>query len=205
MAETKTITKELIENAYTYKEYKDLIERLISEKKTTGPKQSEKLFLYTKNNFDKMLRVESGIKIHNDLANELKDFNKKIIWLVLTEAWCTDTANTNPIFAAIAELCNNINLRFILRDENFDVMDAYLTNGTRSIPKLICLDAKDLTGLGSWGPRPKDLQNLVKEIKNNPEYDLNNLIEQVNNWYKNDESQSTQRELLELIKLWKNF
>ena len=205
MTDTKIISKELVDNAYTYKEYKDLIERLISEKKTTGPEQSESRSEYTKANFEKMVRIESAMILRNDLADELNDFNKKIIWLVLTEAWCGDTANANPVFVRISELNNNIKLRFILRDENTEIMDAYLTNGTRSVPKLICLDAKDLTELGTWGPRPKALQELVKEIKNKPDYNFNELIKQVHSWYKKDETQSTQKELLELIRLWKNF
>ena len=205
MTDTKIISRELVDNAYTYKEYKDLLERLISEKKTTGPEQSESRFKYTKSNFDKMVGIESEIILRNDLADELNDFNKKIVWLVLTEAWCSDTANANPVFARISELNNNIKLRFILRDENTEIMDAYLTNGTRSIPKLICLDAEDLTELGTWGPRPKALQELVKEIKNKPDYNFNELIKQVHSWYKKDETQSTQKELLELIRLWKNF
>jgi hypothetical protein len=70
MTDTKIISKELVDNAYTYKEYKDLIERLISEKKTTGPEQSESRSEYTKANFEKMVRIESAMILRNDLADD---------------------------------------------------------------------------------------------------------------------------------------
>ena len=60
-------------------------------------------------------------------------------WLVLTEAWCGDAAQSLPIINKMAEVSDNITLRLILRDENLDVMDQFLQNGrSRSIPKLIC-------------------------------------------------------------------
>jgi len=42
--------------------------------------------------------------------------------------------------------------------------DPHLTNGGRSIPKLIVL-SDDLKALSFWGPRPTRLQQLMKQWK----------------------------------------
>ena len=44
-------------------------------------------------------------------------------------------------------------------------MDHYLTNGGRSIPKLVVLRAADLTELTTWGPRPAEAQELLYAYK----------------------------------------
>jgi len=64
----------------------------------------------------------------------------------------------------MAALNANIDLRLILRDENLDIMDEYLTNGGRSIPRLVVFDQ---TGqdIGNWGPRPAEAQVIFKEAK----------------------------------------
>ena len=64
----------------------------------------------------------------------------------------------------MAEVNSNINLQLVLRDENLELMDLFLTNGGRSIPKLIALD-KDLNILFTWGPRPQTATNMVLDYK----------------------------------------
>ncbi len=83
-------------------------------------------------------------------------------WIVLTEDWCGDSAQNLPYIAKFAALNKNIDLRILLRDDNLDIMDLYLTNGkSRSIPKLIAIDS-DGNELFVWGPRPAVIQDMVK-------------------------------------------
>jgi hypothetical protein len=76
-------------------------------------------------------------------------------------------------------------------------MDHYLTNGTRSIPKLIAFDENG-TELFQWGPRPKAAANLVSELKvsdiSSPE-----LYEKLHLWYGRDRGKTIEQELIELI------
>ena len=81
-------------------------------------------------------------------------------FLVLSEDWCGDSVNTVPLMARLAELAPNVELRLVPRDRNLDLMDAHLTNGSRSIPYAIVLDA-DYVERGGWGPRPRELQRWV--------------------------------------------
>ena len=81
--------------------------------------------------------------------------------IALTEDWCGDAINTLPVFDRLAEAAGHIELRVLLRDENPDLMDAHLTNGTsRSIPVLIVYD-ETFRERGWWGPRPAPIQEWV--------------------------------------------
>jgi hypothetical protein len=81
--------------------------------------------------------------------------------IVLTETWCGDSLAIVPVLLMLLEGIDNVEVRFLLRDENPDLMDLYLTNGSRSIPKIIFLD-KDYHPLGHWGPRPKVVQEIFE-------------------------------------------
>ena len=99
----------------------------------------------------------------------------------------------------MADYAENVNLHIILRDDNADVMNEYLTNGARSIPMLIVLD-NNYSELFVWGPRPKELQNLVYEFKKQDNFDIEELKKNVQMWYFNDKSLSTQKEIINLLK-----
>ena len=152
------ITKEIIDGGYTYPQYRKLINDLLKEGKTTSNNHSESLIEYTKVNVQRMNRLDKTTDINEDLKREIADLEKKMIWVILAEAWCGDVAQNLPVIAKIADLSQNIDLKLILRDENLEVMDEYLTNGGRSIPKLIYLDSGTLEELGTWGPRPEEVQ-----------------------------------------------
>jgi hypothetical protein len=177
------ITKELLDKALTYKQYRDLINQLLSENKTTGSNHSEDYINYTKMNVQRMDRLDKTIEISADVANEFLSLNKALIWLVITEAWCGDAAQICPVIAQLAGINSNIDLKFILRDEHPEIMNQYLTNGGKSIPILVCLDAATLKPLGHWGPRPQKAQQMVLEHKNNPQEPYLEFVKKLQLWY----------------------
>lgn len=88
----------------------------------------------------------------------LKDKDLKAI--VLTEDWCGDALLNNPILLKMAEK-TNIEVRFLLRDQNLELMDQYLTNGTaRAIPIFIFINGNG-EEQAVWGPRAKRIQEMV--------------------------------------------
>jgi hypothetical protein len=99
-----------------------------------------------------------------------------------------------PIVAKLADTSPGLELRIILRDENPEVMDQYLTNGTRSIPIVIALD-DDFQEIGHWGPRPAQLQAWV--MANRATIPKAELYPQVRKWYARDRGETTLREVLE--------
>ena len=84
--------------------------------------------------------------------------------IVLTEDWCGDAMVNIPILLRIVEE-TNIDIRFILRDSNLELMDQYLTNGTsRSIPIFIFIDENG-NELAVWGPRAEKIQKQFHDLK----------------------------------------
>jgi hypothetical protein len=108
--------------------------------------------------------------------------------LVLAEDWCGDASNTIPILAKWAEQVDGLDLRIIRRDEHPEVMDRYLTNGSRSIPLVIVLDDEG-SPVGNWGPRPDELQDFVMDKKAHVE--KKELYRPVRRWYARDRGEAT--------------
>ena len=113
--------------------------------------------------------------------------------LVIAEDWCGDASSTIPIVARLTEAVPGLELRIIRRDEHPEVMDQYLTNGSRSIPIVIALD-ESFRELGHWGPRPVVLQSWV--VENRPTVPKAELYPKIRSWYAHDRGESTLREVL---------
>src|SRR6202000_1072870 len=129
------------------------------EGRTTGPNQSDDFIHYTQLSQQRMHRLEKTIQVTPEAEVLIRAIAVPQTWLVLTEAWCGDASQSLSVMHALAQLNPLIDLRVLLRDENLELMDQYLTNGvSRSIPKLIGLDSASLEVLFTWGPRPAPLQ-----------------------------------------------
>lgn len=192
------ITKELFEKGYSYEEYRALENKLYESGKTTGTDHSEAMLDYTKMNIQRMNRLDKTIEINEEIRTELAALPCRLNWLVLTEAWCGDAAQNIPILSKMANASSKIHLRFLLRDENLDVMDKYLTNGGRAIPKLIVLD-QYFNEIASWGPRPSEVQNMVLENKRNANLPYSEFAKVVQKWYAKDKGETLQREMMEIL------
>jgi hypothetical protein len=195
--------KNYVEKSMTFAEYIKLIDDLLLDGKTTGPNQSEAMFNYGKLNRQRMHRLEKTVKLNESLKEKARNVDQKWIWLIITEGWCGDAAQNIPVIEKIAAENPNIETRYILRDENPELMDAYLTNNARSIPKLICLDAETLQEIGTWGPRPQAAMDYFYELKKlGLEKPL--MMENVQRWYLSDKEQSIQNEFETLLDKWTN-
>lgn len=117
--------------------------------------------------------------------------------LVLVEDWCGDAVNTVPVVARLAEMVPGLDLRVLGRDANPDLMDAHLTNGSRSIPVVMVLD-EAFEERGWWGPRPVELQRWVLSAEAQalakPE-----RYKEVRRWYARDRGLTTIDEMLTLL------
>jgi hypothetical protein len=200
---SNVINADLIEKAIDYQTYRNLIDDLLAQGKTTGPNQNQFLTDYTKMNVQRMNRWDKTAVLKDDLKAEVQQLQGKWIWLVLTEGWCGDAAQNIPTIVKIAQLNANIELKFLLRDENLALMDQYLTNGGRAIPKLIALKSATLEEVGTWGPRPQVLQAWVTAERKKPDFDFKPFSEKVHKWYADNKTQDLQAEFLELIKSMK--
>ena len=195
------LTKEHLEKALSYSEYRDLIDSLLEQNKTTGTSHSEKMLEYSRLNVHRMSRIDRTTKLTTETVQTLKNLEHDLIWLVLCEAWCGDAAQNLPIIAKMADISSHISLKILLRDENQDIMDAFLTNGGRAIPKLVCIDANTMKILWDWGPRPAPAQDLLRIHKTKPDESHEDFVKQVQLWYAKDKSRTLQLELVKLLNL----
>lgn len=192
------IESRYLQSAISYDAYKSLIDELVTAGKTTGPDQSEAMVHYTQLNQQRMHRVEKTIQILPDVAAQLLTVNRPQIWLVLTETWCGDAAQSLPVIHALSELNPLISLRMLLRDENLELMDRYLTNGvSRSIPKLIAADATTGEVLFTWGPRPGALQESFAGMRSEG-LPFQVIKEELQRWYNQDKTAMIQTEIAAL-------
>ena len=188
-----------LEKAISYQDYIELVSRLISDGKSTGPNQTDELLNYSVLNDKRMKRLDKTIQLSEDMISKIHTLNEPQTWLVLTESWCGDAAQTMPILNKIANENANINFKIVLRDEHLELMDAFLTNGGRSIPKLIALD-KGNNVLYSWGPRPTVATKMVADYKAvngglDPEFKKALQV-----WYNKDKGKSVQEDFIAFLK-----
>ena len=190
--------KNYVEKAMTFAEYIKLIDNLLAEGKTTGENQSENYVYFGKLNRQRMKRLEKTIKLDESFVKKVKLIAKPLIWLTLTEGWCGDAAQNIPVIERIAAENPLIQTRYLLRDENPDLMNNYLTNGGKAIPIMICLDGETFAELGKWGSRPAAIQAYFLELKAaGIEKDERNELLQRR--YNADKEQSIQTDFAELI------
>ncbi|HQU86641.1 MAG TPA: thioredoxin family protein [Pyrinomonadaceae bacterium] len=193
--------KNYLEKSMTYAEYIKLIDDLLMDGKTTGPNQSDELFHYGKLNRQRIHRLEKTVKLSDSIIGKAKNVSRKMIWLIITEGWCGDAAQNIPTIEKIAAENENIETRYVLRDENLELMDKYLTNGGRSIPKLIALDAETFEELGTWGPRPQAAMDYFYELKKQG-LEKPEMMEKIQRWYLADKEKSLQTEFEILLAEW---
>lgn len=205
MKNSSVITKNLIQQAMSYSDYRTLINKLLAENKVTGDfmKNNDWILDYTKMNNQRMNRIDAVFEEKSELEKIISSISDHWIWLVITEGWCGDAAQIIPAFVQLVALNPNFSIKFILRDQHPEVMDAYLTNGSRSIPKLIILNANTLEEIGTWGPRPAVPQKMTMDFKKSGDKNFDKYVEELHNWYDNDHFESIQSELLECLGKWK--
>jgi hypothetical protein len=194
----KEIIANSLQKTMSYAAYRALVSNLLAEGKATGPAQSEDLTNYSRLNDRRMKRLDKTIKISEEAVLAFQKLKQPQTWLVLTEGWCGDAAQNIPVLNKIAEATTHIDLKIVLRDEHLPLMDLFLTNGGRSIPKLIALD-KDNNVMASWGPRPTTAAKMVADYKEkNGALDLA-FKEDLQVWYNKDKSKSVQEDFVNLV------
>lgn len=198
-SETFQLIEESLKTSYTYPEYLKLMEDLLAEGKSTAPQQDENLTEYSKMNLRRMKRWEKTLKISTEAEAKIKAYEGKMIWLVISEGWCGDAAHSLPVIHQLADLNPNIEMRVVLRDQHEDLMNQFLTNGGKSIPKLIMYDVDQKEVIADWGPRPTMATQMVEDYKaKHGQVDIE-FREQLQLWYNKDRGQNIIDDLLKLM------
>ena len=195
----KSIIEKSLSQSYSYTAYRNHIKTLLKEGKSSGNEQSEALTHYSELNEARMNRLEKTVKISTEIIQKLNQLNGDYIWLVISEGWCGDAAQILPVIYKMAELSERIDLKIVFRDENEDLMNLFLTNGTKSIPKLIVLDKNTLEVLSDFGPRPIGAKQLILDYKVKHGIVDETAKTNLQLWYLHDKGLSIQNEILDLM------
>jgi hypothetical protein len=185
-----------LKNPYTWEEYLSLHEKLVENKGTTGPVQNEEMAHYTMLNLQRSKRVLKQLKLDTEIVQTISQLPPQK-WVLITEPWCGDASQSVPAIASFAKASSNIELKLILRDENLEIMDMFLTNGGRSIPVLIRIQPETNEVISHWGPRPKSAQEIFVQLKKEGKT-KEELVLEIQKWYNENKSIELITELIEL-------
>ena len=194
-----TLLKEL--GLFTYESYLKHFEEWVKNGETSSLNPSQALIDFTKLNFARTQRIHKTISINPALKKAAENLQHNYTWMVITEAWCGDSAQNLPVIAEIAKLNpDKISLYILLRDENAEMMDNYLTRGARAIPKLIAVNETLEKEAFVWGPRPAPAQEFLRAWKKEPEgKSWDEFEKELHGWYAKDKTQSLQNEFIQLM------
>jgi thioredoxin-like negative regulator of GroEL len=186
-----------------YRSYHDFLiwmDELVQNHMTSGENQSEKYVQYTQLNHSRMKRIVKTLTLNQNVIEAIGKLPIHMNWVLITEAWCGDSAQTLPVIGKIAEISNDkINLKIIGRDEHPEWINQYTTNGSKSIPKLIAFDENNKE-VFVWGPRPVEAQKILIDWKVNPNGRTKEDFElELHTWYAKDKTISVQNELADLL------
>jgi len=199
--ETASLVRQALEHSWDYPGYRELVRKQVDEGRTSGLNQSEAYVYYTLPNHKRMRRWEKKTALPDHLKTALSGLEQPWIWLVLTETWCGDAAPVLPIMDAFASHTDSLDLRIALRDEHQDLMDLFLTNNARSIPKLLMVRPADYEVVASWGPRPMEAAQMVAAYREEHGKLTEELRMSLQKWYNTDRGESIIRELSGLLAL----
>lgn len=179
-----------------FTQYQTLFEAILNRDHTESPYDNEDYFQYTKMNASRQNRWLKRGEILAEVEDKIKKLGHQK-WELITEPWCGDASHSVPFIQMLASLNDKIELNIQLRDAEDSEIENYLTNGGKSIPKLI---ARNEAGedVFVWGPRPKECQQLMQDNK------AKNLTQEeqkiaLQKWYNEDKGSSLQKEIFDLI------
>lgn len=190
----KALLEKSINKAMDYTQYNMLFKQLVEEERTTGEFSQMKVD-YTKLNFSRTKRLDKTAKVSEEAMEVFKSVSNKQTWLVITEPWCGDAAQTLPFLNKIAQEADNIDLKIVLRDDNLELMNQFLTNGSQSIPIVIMID-EDMNVLQTFGPRSKPATKLVSDYKEEHGKIDDAFKEIIQVWYNKDKGISIVNDLV---------
>lgn len=121
--------------------------------------------------------------------------------LVITEPWCSDSTAVLPVIEKLFRK-NNVEIRILLRDQNPELMDQFLTNGGRSIPVFLFLDGQGQFVM-RFGPRPAAAQAIFENHREDIKagrIERSEVSRKIRNFYARDRGQAIISEVIAGLK-----
>lgn len=187
---------EYIKNGYTYDNYIERIEDELEEQiELDDPKNYVQYYAI---NLQRMRRVYKTFKYNPVESQRVKNTKTDIKFLVISEGWCGDASQIVPVVDRLAADLK-IEIKYIFRDNNLDLMENYKTNGALSIPIIIGVTPEGEEAF-RFGPRPaKGMEFLAKYKKDPDKYSKDDFHEDLQRFYNENHGQDIINEILDLL------
>ncbi|MGX5817200.1 thioredoxin family protein [Chitinophaga lutea] len=174
-----------------------IFEHIINNPEPPAPYNNPDYLSYARLNWQRQQRwLKTGV-LTDGVRGAMARITRPQHWTIITEPWCGDAAHNIPFIEMIAALNPLVTTSYQLRDQPPFLIEQYLTNGTKSIPKLIARDENG-SDLFVWGPRPTGAQAVYDRLKAE-NADFEQTKTEIQKWYNEDKGQSFQRELLTVL------
>ncbi len=184
-------------NITDWKGYLAKFEEVLAQETPQAPYDDPMYLDYFKLNRSRQKRWLKTAKINEELTNAIKAIDKNQTWYLITEPWCGDAAHNVPFIYMMSEINPKITLKIVWRDTEPFMIDDYLTNGGKAIPKLIIRDENE-KDLHTWGPRPEECQVLFTKLKEeNADFEKQKV--ELQNWYNENKGEDVQKEFLKIL------
>lgn len=181
-----------------FEEYHALFSQILTSTKVEAPYDDPEYLNYTKLNKSRQKRWAKNGVILEETKIVFSNLSTKQHWIIISEPWCGDASHIVAFLVKMAELNPMISYEIQLRDSAPFLIEKYLTNGTKAIPKLIIRDENG-NDRAVWGPRPEKAQNMFLSLK---EANIEKTEQKIalQNWYNEDEGVAIQKEVCALMK-----
>lgn len=192
------LKKRIEEKGISYKDYiNKTVEEIAGTQSNDLAPEDIKRFNFKTLNLQRGNRISRTYILCNELKQLLSEISEPQLWIVITESWCGDSAQNLPYIAAMASQNHLIDLKILLRDSNPDIMNDFLTNGTRSIPILAAFNSAG-DELFRWGPRPKAAVDLINQWKSEG-LEKTEWVANLHLWYARNKGAEIEKEFIDLI------
>ena len=186
-----------VQSGLTPEQYLTWFEQQANQPVADLDDEAAQMVEYTRLNLHRSQRIERTFQPSSRLAELLTRIKQPQLWLVITEPWCGDSAQCLPYITVMARTNPNITVRLVLRDENLDLMDEFLTNGKRAIPRLVAFDQAGQE-VFQWGPRPAAAQ-AVFDLAKAEDMEKSDLLERLHLFYGRDRGKALEKEFVTLL------
>lgn len=185
-----------LEKGYSYPDYLKKIEDQLFDLNQLGDEKG--MSKYYSMNLKRIERLNKTFKLTELQKEQLQSIVPNFTLLIISEGWCGDAAQSMPVVNAIMQEWG-VEQKIVLRDENPELMNAYLTEGAKSIPMYIGVDPEG-NEIFRFGPRPAAGMDMLAKHKTNPQtYTADEFHKDLQVWYNQDKGESTFNELLAVI------
>jgi hypothetical protein len=186
---------EYLKHSIDYSSYNEVFSLKAHASTEDMTDKEKEMFAYYELNWARSTRVGKVYQPSEHALHILKYMKKKQIWIVITEGWCGDSAQSLPVIASLAKASQgNVELRIISRDKYPELLEQYLTNGSMSIPKLISCE-EDGKEKWIWGPRPTHAQELFDELRSQ-NAKKEDIYKAIHGFYAKDKGQCIENEII---------